>query len=90
MQPKQLIITPDPSLPEVDLACDDVMFNPITSETQLTRKIDGFPWRGPKEKSDVLMQLFVHGLAPTDGIVADLTASTGTFDALLSPSIFSS
>jgi len=86
-QPKKLIITPDPSIPQVDLACDDVLFNPVTSETQLTRKIDGLPWRGPKEKSDILMQLFVHGLSPKDGIVADLTASTGTIYPLLRPSL---
>jgi len=78
-QPKDLIITSDPSVPQVGLACDDVLFNPITSETQLTQKMDGLPWRGPKEKSDILMQLFVHGLSPIDGIVADLTASTGIF-----------
>lgn len=84
-QPKNLTITPDPSVPQVDLACDDVLFNPVTSESQLIRKSDGSPWRGPKEKSDVLMKLFVHGLCPPDGIVADLTASTGTSYPLLLP-----
>ena len=59
-QPKNLTITPDPSIPQMDLACDDVLFNPVTSESQLIRKSDGSPWRGLKEKSDVLMKLFVH------------------------------
>jgi len=81
-QPKGLQITPDPSIPQVDLAYDDVVFNSVTFDTQLVRKSDGSPWRGPKEKSDILMKLFVHGLSPPDGIVADLTASTGSFYSL--------
>ena len=76
-QPPPLSIAKDPSVPHVDLACDDVLFNSVTLESQLLRKDNGRPWRGPKEKSEVLMKLFVHGLTPKDGIVADLTASTG-------------
>jgi hypothetical protein len=76
-QPQELIITADPSIPEVDLATDDVLFNSITTATQLCRKGDGKPWRGAKEKSEVLMKLFVHCLSPIGGIVADMTASTG-------------
>src|ERR1700738_1800498 len=66
-----------PSIPEVDLATDDVLFNSMAMETQLCRQRDGKPWRGAKEKSEVLMKLFVHGLSPVGGIVADMTASTG-------------
>jgi hypothetical protein len=61
----------------VDLSADDVIFNPITSETQLRKRNDGKPWRGPKEKLEQLMQLFITGLSPQNGIVANLTASTG-------------
>jgi hypothetical protein len=75
-QPQELVISCDPSIPMVDLSADDVIFNPITSETQLCKLGDGKPWRGPKEKSEQLMQLFITGLSPKDGIVADLTAST--------------
>jgi hypothetical protein len=32
---------------------------------------------GAKEKLELLMKLFIHGLSPVDGIVADMTASTG-------------
>lgn len=78
-QPATLKITKDPEVPLVDLACDDVLFNSVTAETQLKRLADGKPWRGPREKSEVLMRLFVHGLTPSQGIVADLTASTGAF-----------
>jgi hypothetical protein len=61
----------------VDLSVDDVIFNPITYETQLHKLGDGKPWRRPKEKSEQFMQLFITSLSPKDSIVADLTASTG-------------
>jgi hypothetical protein len=76
-QPQELVISSDPSIPMVDLSADDIIFNPITSETQLCKLGDGKPWRGPKEKSEQLMQLFITGLSPQNGIVANLTASTG-------------
>jgi hypothetical protein len=76
-QPQELVISSDPSIPMVDLSADDVIFNPITYESQLRKLGDGKPWRGPKEKSEQLMQLFIVGLSPKDGIVADLTASIG-------------
>jgi hypothetical protein len=61
----------------VDLSADDVIFNPITSKTQLCKLGDGKPWRRPKEKLEQLMQLFITGLSPQKGIMADLIASTG-------------
>jgi hypothetical protein len=76
-QPQELVITMHPSIPEVDLTTDDVLFNSVTTETQLCRERDGKPWRGAKEKSEVLMKLFIHGLSAVGGIVADMTASTG-------------
>jgi hypothetical protein len=76
-QPQELVISSDPSIPIVDLSADDVIFNPITSETQLCKLGDGKPWRGPKEKSEQFMQLFITGLSLQNGIMADLTASTG-------------
>jgi hypothetical protein len=76
-QPQELVISSDPSIPMVDLNADDVIFNPITYESQLRKLGDGKPWRVPKEKSEQLMQLFIAGLSPKDGIVADLTASIG-------------
>ena len=56
------VITMHSSIPEVDLATDDVFFNSITTETQLCRQRDGKPWRGAKEKSEVLIKLFIHNL----------------------------
>jgi hypothetical protein len=76
-QPPDLVINPDPSFPEVDLALDDVLFNSVTSMTQLCSDADGMPWRGAKEKSEALIHLFNQGLSPSNGIIADMTASTG-------------
>jgi hypothetical protein len=75
--PVDLVIKRDPSFPEVDLASDDVLFNNVTSKTQLCCDGDGMPWRGAKEKSEALIKLFVQGLSPSNGIIADMTASTG-------------
>jgi hypothetical protein len=61
-QPQELVISSDPSIPMVDLSVDDVIFNPIISETQLCKLGDSKPWRGPKEKSEQLMQLFITNL----------------------------
>jgi hypothetical protein len=60
-QPQELVITMHPSIPEVDLATDDILFNSITTETQLCRQRDGKPWSGVKGKSEILMKLFIHG-----------------------------
>ena len=76
-QPQELVITMHPSIPEVDLAMDDVLFNPITTETQLFRQNDGKPWRSAKEKSEVLLKLFIHGLSHVGGIVANMIDFTG-------------
>jgi hypothetical protein len=54
-QSQELVISSDPSIPMVDLSADDVIFNPITYESQLRKLGDGKPWRGPKEKSEQLM-----------------------------------
>ena len=75
-QPQELLITMHPSIPKVDLATDDILFKFITTETQLCRQRDGKPWRGPNEKSEVLMKLFVHDLSVVGGIVADMIVST--------------
>lgn len=56
----------------MDLTSDDVLFNSVIVESQLKRIEDGKPWRGPKEKLEVLMKFFVHGFTPEHEIVADL------------------
>jgi hypothetical protein len=42
-QPQELVISSDPSIPMVDLSVDDVIFNPITSKTQLCKLGDSKP-----------------------------------------------
>jgi hypothetical protein len=76
-QPNDLVINPDPSFPDVDLATDDALFNSVTFNTQLCNDEDGMPWRGAKEKSEALLHLLVQGLSPSNGIIADMTAATG-------------
>jgi hypothetical protein len=58
-QPLDLVISPDPSFLEVNLASDDVLFNSIISMTLRCSDGDGMPWRGAKEKSKALIHLFV-------------------------------
>lgn len=77
-QPQELTICSDPSIPMIDLAKDDVLFNSVTIKNQLCKSSNDMPWRGPKEKSEQLMKILIHGLSPKEGIVADMTASTGT------------
>ena len=76
-QPADLVINPNPSFPEVNLASNDVLFNFVTSKTQLCSDVDGMPWRGTKEKSEALIHYFVQGLSPNNGIIADMTTSIG-------------
>jgi hypothetical protein len=75
-QPIDLVINPDPSFPKIDLASDDVLFNSVTSMTQLCSDGDGIPWRGAKEKSEALIHLFIQDLSPSNGIIVGMTTST--------------
>ena len=70
-----LVINPDPSFFKVDLVSDDVLFNPVTSKTELCSDVDGMPWRGIKENLEALIHLFVQGLSMSNGIIAHMTAS---------------
>jgi hypothetical protein len=45
-QPLDLVINPDPSFPEVNLASDDVLFNSVTSMTQLCNDGDWLKFEG--------------------------------------------
>lgn len=75
-QPEELVYASIPEFGNVDLVRDDVVFNVITSETAM-KKSDGRSWRGPKEKSDSLLHLFVTSLCPRNGVIVDLTTGTG-------------
>lgn len=61
----------------VDVARDDILQNLVSREDQLT---DGStPWRGPREKSVVLMQMLIVASSSPGDIVLDCSAATGTF-----------
>jgi hypothetical protein len=70
-QSQELVNSFAHSIPMVDLNADDVIFNPITTKNQLPQFGDGKPWRGSKEKSEQVMQLFITSLNPKDDIVDD-------------------
>jgi hypothetical protein len=76
-QPNELVINLDPSFPEVDLATKDVLFNSVTSNTQLCNDRDGMPWQGAKKKLEALLHFLVQGLSPSNGIIADMIVATG-------------
>lgn len=76
-QPLRLIISQDPTIPSIDLQNDDVLFSAVEEDTQICDPSSGKPWRGPKQKSDALLKVFVSGLSPPNGIVVDLSAGVG-------------
>jgi hypothetical protein len=82
-QPAKLVINPNPSFPEDDLASNDVLFNFVSLKTQLCSDGDDMPWRGAKEKSEALIHLFIQGLSPSNGIIVDMTASTSSCTSYL-------
>lgn len=76
-QPRELLIASNSTFGDVELINDDVLFNVLTANTVLKRKVDGIPWRGSKEKSDNLLRLLVTSLYLSGSIIADLTMGTG-------------
>lgn len=77
-QPKESVIASDHSFGDVERGNDDVVSNVLTLDKVLKGREDGIPWRGPKDKCDALLHLLFNGFCPSKGIVADLTAATGT------------
>lgn len=75
--PKSLTIVTGPQFAKINLSKDDVLFNVVTEESALKRKDSDFLWRGPKEKSQALMELLIGGLTPENGIICDLSPGTG-------------
>lgn len=76
-QPQRLLISQDPSIPSIDLQNDDVLFSAVEEGNQICDVASGRPWRGPKQKSDALLKVFVYGLSPENGIVVDLRGGVG-------------
>jgi hypothetical protein len=59
----------------VDVARDDILQNLVSREDQLTN--GSTPWRGPREKSVLLMQMLIEACSSPGDIILDCTAATG-------------
>jgi hypothetical protein len=58
----------------VDVARDDILKNLVSREDQLTN--GSTPWRGPREKSVLLMQMLIEACSSPGDIILDCTAAT--------------
>ena len=59
----------------MDVARDDIFQTLVSCEDQL---INGStPWRGPREKSVLLMQMLIEACSSPGDIILDRTATTG-------------
>ena len=77
VQPDDFIIVPNEALSalNVDVASSDVVFNYTSLESQ---SMNGtVPWRGPREKDTVLLQMLIVALTKPGSVVLDAFASTG-------------
>ena len=60
-----------------DVARDDILMNLVTKDDQLMN--GNLPWRGPREKSVLLMQMLIEASTSPGDLVVDCTAATGSF-----------
>ena len=56
---------------------DDILYNFTDASSQLIRDDDITPWRGLRKKHPLFLQCLIDVFSKTEGIIADLTASTG-------------
>jgi hypothetical protein len=59
----------------VDVSRDDILQNLVSREDQLMN--GPTPWRGPREKSTLLMQMLIQSSTSPGDVVLDCTAATG-------------
>jgi hypothetical protein len=59
----------------VDVSRDDILQNLVSREDQLMN--GPTPWRGPREKSTLLMQMLIQSSTSPRDVVLDCTAATG-------------
>ena len=90
VQPDDFIIVPDEALSalNVDVANSDVVFNYTSLESQSMKGI--VPWRGPREKDTVLLQMLIVALTKPRSVVLDVFASTSNIVCIQSPYVFPS
>ena len=58
----------------MDFARDDILQNLVSREDQLTN--GSTPWRGPREKSVLLMQMLIEACSSPGDIILDCTTAT--------------
>ena len=59
----------------VDVSRDDILQNLVSRKDQLMN--GPTPWRGPREKSTLLMQMLIQSSTSPGDVVLDCTAATG-------------
>jgi hypothetical protein len=59
----------------VDVSRDDILQNLVSREDQLMN--GPTPWRGPRKKSTLLMQMLIQTSTSPGDVVLDCTAATG-------------
>lgn len=59
----------------VDVALDDILQNYIAKDDQMMNAKT--PWRGPREKSILLIQMLIQALTMPGDVVLDYTPATG-------------
>lgn len=79
----KFVFQPIPALDRhgVDVSRDDILQNLVSREDQLLN--GSTPWRGPREKSVILMQMLIEACSFPGDLILDCSAATGMF--LLSP-----
>jgi hypothetical protein len=60
----------------IDVSTDDVLHNFVTKDSQLMN--GSTPWRGSREKDQLLIQMLIESTTCMGDLVMDCTASTGT------------
>lgn len=63
----------------VDVAHDDILQNYVARDEQLMNGTT--PWRGPQEKSRLIMQMLIQACTLPGDLVLDCTAATGLYSS---------
>jgi hypothetical protein len=67
----------------IDVGRDDILQNFTTKESQMMNKTK--PWRGPRERNLLLLQMFIEVASQLGDLVLDCTFATGNHLPSLRP-----
>jgi hypothetical protein len=75
--PSQFAFNTIPSLEKqgIDVGGDDILQNFTTKESQMMNET--VPWRGPRERSPLLLQMLIEAASQPGDLVLDCTSATG-------------